>query len=210
MICPLCERDTDKIVSSEIDKRLYYLCENCLLIFADLQHHLTPKAEAARYKTHNNSINESGYVNFLNRLVKPLLPLLNERMLGLDYGCGPVPTLSLLLKMEGIECEDYDPFFVRRILDKKYDFILSTECFEHFHKPKSELQKISKLLKKGGYLGIMTELYSSLSQFKEWYYVKDHTHVVFYHIKTISFICENYQYELVWHDNHRVFILRKL
>jgi len=46
-------------------------------------------------------------------VVEELSPLLgdNHDLHGLDYGCGPGPTLSVMLREKGFKMADYDPFF---------------------------------------------------------------------------------------------------
>jgi SAM-dependent methyltransferase len=180
-----------------------------MLIFVDPAHFLSPEREKARYATHENGIKNEGYVAFLYRLLRPMLPLLDAKMRGLDYGSGPGPTLSVLARQHGIACEDYDPFFANRPLHPPYDFIFSTECFEHFHQPAKEFQRIHDLLKPGGLLGIMTEHWTTLPAFAEWYYTKDPTHVSFYHANTFDFACNRFEFKSVWRDDKRVVILRR-
>jgi SAM-dependent methyltransferase len=191
------------------DRRRYYLCGNCSLIFADPQHRLSPAEEKAFYSTHENSIENPGYVAFLNRVIQPMLLYLDRGMSGLDYGCGPGPTLSLLLKRHGIACDDYDPLFADRVLQPPYDFVFSTECFEHFHNPEVEIRRIASLLRPGGLLGIMTERWTTLEQFANWYYTRDPTHVCFYQTSTLDFVCRRYGFTPVWLDESRVAILRR-
>ncbi len=82
--------------------------------------------------------------------IDPALPYLTAGMTGLDYGCGPTPTLSVMLRREGIRCEDYDPFFVGHPLQKTFDFVFSTEAFEHFFHPGREIRKIRALTPRQG------------------------------------------------------------
>lgn len=130
-------------------------------------------------------------------------------MLGLDYGCGPEPSLSILLERDGIQCENYDPFFYPVLPQKKYDFVFSTETAEHFFHLRQELLKIRKLLKPGGVFTMMTEVWQDEYDFSEWYYAKDFTHVSFYHMNTIDSICNLFGFELLFSDGKRVFCLRK-
>ncbi len=207
--CPLCLAPDQAKKVEGADSRRYYLCRNCFLIFVDSDHYITEQEEKDRYATHDNRIENQGYVKFLTRLLRPLLPYLNENMLGLDYGCGPGPTLSRLVKQEGMDCEDYDPFFVFNPLDKSYDFILATECFEHFRRPDEEIQRVRSLLKPGGLLGLMTERWTSLEGFRKWYYTRDPTHVSFYHATTFKYICKRRRFKILWQDEERVVILRR-
>ncbi len=207
--CPLCLTTGQTTEVNGQDNRRYYLCHTCALIFADPAHHLPLVAEEAHYRTHENSIENSGYVRFLNRLLHPVLPYLNETMRGLDYGCGPGPTLSQLVRQQGIACADYDPIFFDHPLEPPYDFILSTECFEHFYHPQQDIARICGLLAAGGVLGIMTETWTSLDNFATWYYPRDPTHTSFYHATTLDFVCQHFGLEMLWQDGRRVFILRR-
>jgi len=209
MNCPLCLSDDWKEEVAGADSRLYYLCENCLLIFADPKHFLSAREEKARYKAHRNSIKDEGYVNFLSRVIDPMITYLKSGMRGLDYGCGPGPTLSHLVKGHGIFCDDYDPYFKKNSLCPPYDFIFSTETFEHFQYPAKEIQKIRNLLKSGGMLGIMTECWTTLEEFGSWYYTKDPTHMSFYNKSTFNYICSRFGFALHEQADKRVYILEK-
>lgn len=207
--CPLCMTCHEKQIITGADQRKYYLCAQCSLIFIDPCHHLSPEEEKQHYATHENHLQNKGYVRFLNQLLEPMLPYLDSLMHGLDYGCGPEPTLSQLVKQHGIACDDYDPFFANAALRPPYDFILATECLEHFYYPKKEFQRMCEWLKPGGVLGIMTEHWATLEQFKTWYYTKDPTHVCFYHEKTLEYLCRHYGLVRLWDDNKRVSIFRR-
>ncbi|WKZ37134.1 MAG: class I SAM-dependent methyltransferase [Anaerolineales bacterium] len=209
MNCPLCLASASITDVRGMDARRYHLCGNCLLIFADPSHHLSPAEEKARYETHNNSIEDGGYVQFLNRVIQPMLPYLHKDMRGLDYGSGPGPALSRLVRRQGIDCEDYDPFFGDHPLHPPYDFVFSTECFEHFKNPQAEIQRVCDLLKPVGLLGIMTERWATLESFADWYYTQDPTHVSFYHANTFDFLCRRFGLTVLWQDGSRVVIFQR-
>ncbi len=212
LCCPLCFSSSS---SSSIlpvkgpNKRAYFLCETCLLIFVQQSDFLQPAQEKARYEEHKNGIASAGYVQFLRRILDPMLPYLTPAMRGLDYGAGPAPTLSLLLDQEGIDCEDYDPFFRPTPPSPPYDFIFATECFEHFFRPSAELERLHGLLRPQGLLGVMTEQWTSLSAFSRWYYTHDRTHVIFFHPSTWDLVCARYGFSIVWRDERRALILRR-
>lgn len=206
--CPLCLVFDRTIPVSGADQRRYFLCGNCSLIFADPSHHLSLAQQRTHYLNHDNRIDNPGYVEFLNRVVEPMLPHLDGSMRGLDYGCGPGPILSRLLHRQGIACDNYDPLFADHPLQPPYDFIFSTECFEHFHRPEVEIRRISSFLKAGGLLGIMTERWTTLEDFASWYYTLDPTHACFFHERTLDFICDRYGFTFEWRDESRVAILR--
>lgn len=193
-----------------LGEREFFLCGNCRLITVSPQHFLSADEEKERYLTHKNGIQYQGYVDFLNRAVVPALKFLTKDMRGLDYGCGHAPTLSAILKMQGYECEDYDPYFIPNALDGTYDFIFSTEVFEHFRTPRRDLEKIVNLLQPGGILIIMTERWDTPDTFKDWYYHRDPSHVAFYHSKTIDYICSEFGLTKIMDNEQRVTVFRKV
>lgn len=207
--CILCKSKNLQEIILKNDKRRYFNCFDCSLIFVHSDFHLSKEVEKSRYEFHNNGIEHEGYVNFLNRSITPTLPFLNVEMVGLDYGCGPRPTLSELLSQHGIKCYNYDPVFEIDHPFKSYDFIFATECMEHFFHPATEIKNIISLLKSKGYISIMTERWTTLDKFKDWYYKSDPTHVSFFHQYTFRYIIENWNLEKIYEDADRVIILRK-
>ena len=94
----------------------------------------------------------------------------------------------------------YDPYFFpeKSHLDKKYQFITCTEAAEHFYNPYEEFNTIDGLLEKEGWLGVMTNFFDESINFKDWYYRKDPTHVVFYTEETFEVIAStrSWQFEI--------------
>lgn len=209
-LCPLCACSAPFTHFVGPKDRGYLLCPNCQLIFMErtfLPDHATEKE---RYEAHQNGPQDDGYVRFLNQAITPALPWLNRKMRGLDYGCGPTPTLSGLLKAHDLHCDNYDPYFFPELPENHFDFIFATEVVEHFYNPGQELQRISGYLKQGGILTIMTEPWVAVAGFADWHYAKDVTHVCFYHANTIDYICSHYGFEILNKDNPRVTVFRKL
>lgn len=210
MICPLCDKPSSVSKVQGPDARSYHLCGNCSLIFTDPACHPTSAQEENHYQMHENGIQHKGYVRFLNQAIQPALSFLKPGMKGLDYGCGPVPTLSLLLREAGYEVDDYDPYFFPELEEgKKYDFIFATECFEHFFFPARDLQRLRNLLNENGLLIVMTERWKEVESFKRWYYAKDPTHVSFYHSRTFDKICSKFGFERQFMDDSRIVILQR-
>lgn len=208
MTCPLCNSIECTPITAKTN-RSFYKCKNCWLIFISPEDYPSFDKEKARYELHENTDENQGYVNFLNKAVTPALPYLTADMHGLDYGCGPHPVLSKLLAEKGITCDNYDPFFSDIKLNPPYDFIFSTETFEHFHHPKQEVERLSQLLKPNGLLTIMTDHWQTPEQFANWYYITDATHVCFYHTNTFNYIKTTYGFTGLYTDKERVVILKK-
>ncbi len=209
-ICPLCFENKTQKTQVVFKDRSYYKCISCQLIYCDRVNLPDIEAEKSRYRLHQNIIENTGYLSFLIKIIDPLVLFLNSDMIGIDYGCGPSPIISDILQEKGIMCENYDPFFfpvMPKIFD--YDFIISTECFEHFHYPSNDINKIMNILKPGGYLAIMTDTWVSESSMSDWHYLRDFTHVSFYHHKTMLFIAKTQNLSIVYTDSQRVYIFKK-
>ena len=208
--CPLCSSKNTNQLDILFKNRSYCKCDDCFLIFSDRDSLPSLNVELERYKLHENNILNKGYRNFLDTVLQPLLLYINKTMTGLDYGCGPNPVLSLMLHENGFSCDNYDPLFFNNIIKSNYDYVISTESFEHFHFPIVDIPKIIALIRPGGYLAIMTETWKSPDQLQSWYYLRDITHVSFYHVRTMNFIASSYSLKLLYTDNDRVYIFRKI
>lgn len=209
-VCPLCRCAGSKhLIFETRKKRRYWHCRFCDLIFVDRDALPTTEQEKEVYTFHQNSPEHLGYVAFLQRIIQPGLPYLTPAMRGLDYGCGPGPTLSVLLEREGIHCHNYDPIFFSEDPQGPFDFIFATECFEHFHSPAAELSRLNSLLQPRGYLFIMTELWHEQIDFRTWYYKTDPTHVSFYHLNSFDFICRQYGFKILTSHSSRILLLQK-
>ncbi len=209
-VCKLCKSTDVQSISPPKDNRTYFLCNHCKLIFVSPEFFPSRIAEINRYLEHENAINNQGYVDFLNRVIQPAVTYLTHDMTCLDYGCGHTPVLSELLRQQGFTCYNYDPLFGFEHPFNQYDLIFATESFEHFFDPAKELNTLCRLLKPKGYLAIMTEQWESIDRFNAWYYKRDHTHVSFYHMETMEYICQSFGFEVVHKDKNRVIILKRI
>lgn len=188
LLCPLCSHPTDPY--TEDRRRVYFHCPQCDLVSADPETHLDATDEKAYYDLHENNPSDPGYRRFLSRLARPLLEILRPGMRGLDYGCGPGPTLSLMLEEAGMIMEVHDPYYRPNptALGSLYDFVTCTEVVEHFHHPDQEWSRLVELIAQGGCLAIMTKLVISRERFASWHYKDDPTHIGFYSPQTFAWL----------------------
>lgn len=165
-------------------------CDRCDLIQVPPQFHLSPELEKRHYDTHENSPEDPGYRGFLNRLCLPLLELLPKGASGLDFGCGPGPTLSLLMQEQGHQVRNYDPHYLpdHDALGQTYDFVTMTEVIEHLRDPARDLVKAWGLVKDQGYLAVMTQMTDGVENFVDWYYQRDPTHICFWSQSTMRWL----------------------
>lgn len=134
------------------------------------------------------------YRQFLSKLADPLLARLPNHAAGLDYGCGPGPALAAMLREAGHDMALYDPFFApdSATLQPCYDFVTCTETAEHFHHPQQEFERLSAMIRPGGWLAVMTCFQTDDAHFASWHYRKDPTHVVFYRAETFAHLAANW------------------
>lgn len=195
--CPLCgSLETGHF---HTDRRREYLrCAVCDLVFVPPRFFLTAEQEKACYDQHENDPEDPRYRQFLSRLAEPLIARLAPGATGLDFGSGPGPTLSVMLREAGFPTTNYDPFYVpdETALAQTYDFITATEVAEHLHQPGRQLAQLWQILRPGGYLGIMTKRVINHQAFTTWHYKNDPTHVTFFAEETFVWLAERWEAEL--------------
>ena len=197
MTCPLCLNH--QTLHFHTDKQRDYLqCQVCDLVFVPKHQLLSATEEKSQYDLHQNSPDDQGYRQFLCRLLNPLTEYLPEQAQGLDFGCGPGPTLSIMMSERGFSMENYDPFYANRsaLLERSYDFITSTEVFEHLHQPSETIPLLMQMLKPGGILGVMTKRWIDKDAFARWHYKNDPTHVSFYSDQTFQWMADQWDLRL--------------
>lgn len=193
--CPLCGGASTVLLS---DDREYRRCGTCALTFVPASQHLTLEAEKARYATHRNSPEDAGYRAFLDKLLAPLAARLPAGARGLDFGCGPGPTASLMMTERGFPCAHWDPHFApdAESLGKTYGFVTCTEVVEHLRAPAETFAALERLLEPGAYLGVLTSVLEEDAAFPAWWYRRDPTHIAFYRPETLVWIASRYGWEL--------------
>lgn len=192
--CPLCAGSQLRSVKHRFrGGETFYLCGDCDLIFIDQQHRLSAKDEKARYQHHQNSLDDPDYLQFLSPAVEWIdknFAASGRLIQGLDFGSGPTPVLAELLRQRKISMRIFDPYFASdlSVFEQEYDFVVSTEVFEHLYSPAVELPRLQKILRPGGVLVVMTRLHRGADSFLDWWYARDPTHVCFFSEKSFSWI----------------------
>ena len=178
--------------------RYYFKCPNCGGIFLSQLFLPNEARELDRYEAHNNNVRDTHYRQFVSPITEAIIAYFNKQHIGLDFGAGPGPVITTVLRENGYQVESYDPFFDNRpeVLNIAYNYIACCEVAEHFHQPYLEFEQLKSLLKPGGKLFIMTDLYKEKINFDNWYYKDDLTHVFFYQKQTFKWI----QDSLEFHD----------
>jgi SAM-dependent methyltransferase len=198
--CPLCENEADYFLNYK-DKsghRNYYKCKHCYSVHLATNEILNAQEEILRYKMHNNDVEDERYQKFVSPITDSILQEQLNTADGLDYGCGPGPVITHLLRKNGFKnIHLFDPYFYpqHKLLNKSYHFIICCEVIEHFSNPKKEFQLIKNLLKHEGKLYGKTELIPDeikAGDFQNWWYKNDPTHCFFYSRKTLSYLTSTF------------------
>ncbi len=189
--CPLCTGES-KLFFEDV-KFVHYQCQTCRSVFLDPELRLNSEEEKQRYLNHNNDVNDIRYHQFVSPITNAILSDFSSDSTGLDYGAGTGSAISKILTDKGYTIKQYDPFFHNHpeVLQESYDYIACCEVMEHFFKPGLEFKRLHSILKPGGKLYCMTELYHDNIPFKDWYYKNDPTHVFLYHADAIAWIQSN-------------------
>lgn len=189
--CRLCRGFTSTLFFKD-KSREYFKCSACGAIFVPDAYLLSASAEKREYDLHDNFNEDEGYRKFLSRTAEPLqkyLPAETANLRGLDFGCGPNPLLAKMLAEPPLNCtvDCYDKFYfpentdILRTAEPIYDFITSTEVFEHLHDPQTEAEALWRVLRPGGVLVIMTKRAAgTVDKFRNWHYIRDPTHILFF------------------------------
>lgn len=208
--CPLCTSHKTRFYFED-KARKYLECLECNLVFVPEYFWLRQNEEKAVYDLHENDADDAGYRTFLSRLSDPLLERLPPRQTGLDFGCGPGPTLFKMIEEYGHSVDLYDPFYANNpaVFEKRYDFICATEVVEHFRQPGKELTRLFNMLKPGGLLGIMTKLVIDKEAFSRWHYIRDMTHICFFSRRTFEYIAQRFNADLTFIKNDVILLKRE-
>lgn len=207
LICPLCAA-ASCVFFADDKRRRYQQCTVCQLVFVAPCYQLSADSEKAEYDLHQNNPSDKGYRQFLSRLILPLQARLKPEHKGLDFGCGPGPTLSVMMAESGWSMDIYDPFYhcEKSVLDRRYDFITATEVVEHIYQPGACLNDLWAMLNPGGTLAIMTKLLINKTAFMSWHYKNDPTHVCFYSRQAFIFIAQRWQADIEFVASDVIFL----
>ena len=206
MNCTLCSSKTVPFYYYEKKDRHYHRCQTCKAVLMDIKDYPTPEEEVHRYESHDNDVHDPRYQEFVSPLVKKITDRFSMYDMGLDFGSGTGPVITKMLSDQNYNVNIFDPFFDNHpeVLEQKYDYIVSCEVIEHFHKPYQEFQQLKNMLKTDGALFLKTDLYTEDLDFHAWYYKSDETHVFFYHPSTFSWIKNEFNFAALEIDGRHI------
>jgi 2-polyprenyl-3-methyl-5-hydroxy-6-metoxy-1,4-benzoquinol methylase len=163
-------------------------------VFLEPTSHVTATEELAQYSLHQNNPKDLNYRKFLAPAYAAVVRNLSAQSKGIDFGCGPGPTLSVMLEETGFKVQNFDKYFYpdRSVLGEVYDFVTCTEVIEHVQDLEVFILQLLTLLRSGGLLVLMTRILQDDVEFKSWHYRIDPTHISFLRPRTVEVMCERY------------------
>lgn len=209
--CKICSKPTQSFYDKRMKSDFFY-CKECHYFFKDEENFLNSEAELAIYNQHNNSLDNEGYVKMLEDYVSYAITPFKPNTI-LEFGSGPTPVLSELLKQKKYSVDIYDKYYAsEKVFEgKEYDLISSTEVIEHIEDVKGVMSFFHKHLKSGGYLSLMTNFHKdSIEEFQKWWYPCDRTHISFFNQHTFQTLTEIFSFEVIKSDNKKIIVLQKL
>jgi len=183
--CRLCGSDEIENFTTVSDGILYHRCRNCSYISRDEAHRLSAENEMKRYQLHNNSPDNPGYVEWINRFLEFIFktPLPGGSRI-LDFGSGPEPVMAGMMEKRGYQVFTEDPYFSPKKPGGCFQMITSLEVFEHLPNPSEVLKLLASRLTENGRLCVSTEfLPGDMKRFEYWRYRSDETHIGFFTAK---------------------------
>lgn len=207
--CPLCcSKQSQPYFENKYSN--YLVCSECDLVFSPKACHLSSSEEKVRYDSHQNSPEDKHYRQFLSKVFNPVMDFIKPGAVGLDFGCGPGPTLSVMFEEQGYKVDLFDKFYANDpdIFDHQYDFITATEVVEHLDNPNKELTRLYQMLNQGGVLAVMTKILDDKINFKSWYYKDDPTHICFFSQDTMNHIARMWEARIQFYGDDVVLFFK--
>lgn len=208
--CTLCGEESRELFFID-KKREFFLCTRCGLVFVPEKYYLSEKEEKDRYDLHENTPDNSGYMEFLKNFADIALDHATPPGRGLDFGSGPVPVLADLLRTRGFDMSVYDPFYSpgHRVFDDKYHLITMMEVMEHLMDPMKEIRRLRGCLEPGGVIAVRTETVpENREKFRPWSYKNDLTHICFFSPRVFRWMAGEIGFRLLFPAPHVVLMFR--
>jgi len=213
MLCKLCNKHVTNISDTRNNWEFLH-CMDCGFIFKNPQDYVSSKEELKQYNNHNNTIDSPGYVEMFEKFMEEtFLEHIDEIKNVLEFGSGPGPVFSELLKRLGLHVDMYDKYFSpERVYEgKEYDLITSTEVIEHIENPLEIFEFFSAHVKSGGYLALMTQFHTNDAEdFKKWWYKNDPTHICFFTPQSFEILAEICGFRVLKTDLKKSILLQRI
>lgn len=214
MYCRVCKTCSNFFYKE--DYRTFYLCPQCSLIFT--MDFPNKTFQEKHYKSQWETANSTFWKDQVNGLLS-IIEKCNVSGRILDFGSGSGETVNELLR-RGKDVTPVDPLTTGYLKDQnyphKFNIVIAIEVIEHLHNLLEEINEISNVLTEDGIVICTTQLTNffidtenAQTQFTNWWYKNDQTHVNFFCNKTIIKLAELGSYSSVDIYENKAFVLKK-
>jgi hypothetical protein len=192
-------------------RRTFFRCNDCGFSF--LHPDFLPSEEAAlnRYKFHQNDDDNKGYQEYLSNIIDRALFYAGKPKSVIDWGSGPAPLASHILRDQGFSVFSWDPNFASSEKPQQsfYDAGICIEVAEHFINPQKDFSAFFETVKRGSFVIVHTHLAPKDDDaFLRWWYTEDITHVSFYSECSLEIIAEKNNAKLITIENEKLVVYR--
>ncbi len=210
MICPVCAGSAETFFTLPGKNREFCQCRKCTVLF---QVDIPDEAEEkARYDLHRNDSDDPGYKQWLSRFITTgILPWYRGGRI-LDFGSGPEPALTDMLKVKGYRVVSYDKYYAPVWPEnQKFSLVILSEVLEHLDDPVLEFQRIRSVAEPGSRLVFQTYFRQNSDPrwFQSWWYKEDITHIRFYNAASLYALGKESGWKLVYQDGKSMGCFRK-
>lgn len=210
--CPLCSSRSDFFYHSSKQNRTFYLCPDCSLVFQENSSLPDKSEEKARYDLHHNSEKDPGYISWLERFISQGMDPWFSGGTVLDFGSGPRPVLTEILKRKGLDVCSYDKYFAPHWpTGRNFTFIILSEVLEHLADPVAEFRKIATLAEKDARIVLQSAFLRIIEKnwFASWWYKEDITHIRFYSAVSLRMLGIKSGWTLEYQDGRSLAVYKK-
>jgi hypothetical protein len=205
MNCLVCDSSHLRLLKNA--RKTFLRCADCGFSF--LHPDFLPSEETAynRYKLHKNDEDNKGYHHFLSKIIERALFYAGKPETVIDWGSGPNPLASKILREKGFSVFSWDPNFSDSETPQKscYDLGICIEVAEHFFNPQKDFSAFFETLKPGAFAIVHTHLAPKNDEdFLRWWYTEDITHVSFYSKHSLEIIGAKNNAELIAIENDKL------
>lgn len=185
------------------DKRPFYVCRNCGLIFTEC----TLSQEEIHQHYQSQYVHEFDW-NAEARAILDLVNFASTPKKIFDFGSGS-GRLTDTLRSMGYEVDNYEPMLHGDFASNKYrdnhDLVILNQVIEHTDDIMKIFDDITAVTKPGGIILITTVMTDAIiakadqfqESFKDWWYKDDQTHISFFCKQTFEFICSMKQLKML-------------
>jgi len=200
-MCNICGNETIKLKINNIS---YDFCNNCYFLAKDRLNYLSEIKEKERYLNHNNDTLD--YYHFQESFFESIKEYIGSNVL--DFGCGKDQVLINVLKNNKVNATGYDYYFLPNKYDiNSFDTVIIEEVIEHLKNPIETLKSLINRNNPSFKIIIKTELFSDVNSLNNWWYLRDSTHIGFYHQKTFEKIAEILNLKILFSNKKNIIIL---